>query len=363
MRVTPSSHPFQHTGLDYAGPFTVTNDDKKRYILILVCMATKAVHIELTVGMTVTDTMKALRRFCARRGTPTALYSDNGPGFDGARRRLDKLQDAFFKDAHVGKFRTNLDHMGIKWHMIPPAAPHMGGLWEAAVKSAKLLFKKTFGEFRLSHVELETIFIECEAILNSRPLSPLRDDDPDVLALTPQMLLSGFRTSMFPLHQHHTSIATQLQPNENPVKRFRYMQTLVKDFWNRWTSEYLSTLQKRTKGTRETINIEVGDVVLIADDDKKPLSWPLGKVIAVHPGKDGIVRAATIETATGSFKRPVVKLRLLPLKASDGDDLATFGQGGRDVGAETNSAPEAVEQETVEQPRYNLRTRNTNNEA
>ena len=337
MRVTPSSHPFQHTGLDYAGPFTVTNDDKKRYILILVCMATKAVHIELTVGMTVTDTMKTLRRFCERRGTPTALYSDNGPGLDGARRRLDKLQDAFFKDAHVGEFRTNLDHMGIKWHMIPPAAPRMGGLWEAAVKSAKLLFKKTFGESRLSHVELETIFIECEAILNSRPLSPLRDDDPDVLALTPQMLMSGFRTSMFPLLQHHSSIATQLQPNENPVKRFRYMQTLVKD-WNRWTSEYLTTLQKRTKGTRETI-------------------------IAVHPGKDGIVRAATIETATGSFKRPVVKLRILPLKASDGDDLATLGQGGRDVGAETNSAPEAVEQETVEQPRYNLRTRNTNNEA
>ena len=79
MRVTPSSHPFQHTGLDYAGPFTVTNDEKKRYILTFVCMATKAVHIELTVGMTVTDTMKSLRRFCARRGTPTALYSDNGP--------------------------------------------------------------------------------------------------------------------------------------------------------------------------------------------------------------------------------------------------------------------------------------------
>ena len=172
------------------------------------------------------------------------------------------------------------------------------------------------------------MFIECEAILNSRPLSPLRDDDPDVLALTPQMLLSGFRTSMFPLHQHHSSIATQLQPNENPVKRFRYMQTLVKDFWNRWTSEYLSTLQKRTKGTRETVNIAVGDVVLIADDDKKPLSWPLGKVTAVHPGKDGIVRAATVETATGSFKRPVVKLRILPLKASDGDELATLGQGG-----------------------------------
>ena len=54
----------------------------------------------------------------------------------------------------------------------------------------------------------------------------------------------------------------------------------------------------------------------------------LGKITAVHPGKDGIAHTATVETATGSFKRPVDKLRPLPLKASVDEELATLGQGG-----------------------------------
>ena len=90
----------------------------------------------------------------------------------------------------------------------------------------------------------------------------------------------------------------------------------------------LYTLQKRTKGKVDNIKVEVNDVVLIADDDKKPLCWPLGKIIAIHPGTDGITRTVTAETATGVYKRPVVKLRLLPLKASVDEELATVGQGG-----------------------------------
>ena len=37
----------------------------------------------------------------------------------------------------------------------------------------------------------------------------------------------------------------------------------------------------------------------------------MGKVIAVHPGQDGKVRVATVKTAGGIFKRPIVKLILL----------------------------------------------------
>ena len=90
---------------------------------------------------------------------------------------------------------------------------------------------------------------------------------------------------------------------------------------------------------------------------KNRFAGHLGKITAVHPGKDGIVLTATVETATGSFKRPVVKLRLLPLKASVDEELATLGQGGRDVGAETNSATEAETSNPPEQPRYHLRAR------
>ena len=42
-----------------------------------------------------------------------------------------------------------------------------------------------------------------------------------------------------------------------------------------------------------------------------PTKWPLAKVIQTHTGKDGLVRVVTIKTATGTYKRPVIKIALL----------------------------------------------------
>ena len=41
--------------------------------------------------------------------------------------------------------------------------------------------------------------------------------------------------------------------------------------------------------------------------------WPIGRVINIHPGTDGLIRVATVKTASGEYIRPVVKLAKLPL--------------------------------------------------
>jgi len=56
----------------------------------------------------------------------------------------------------------------------PSNAPHFGGQWEAAVKSAKRHLCKMIGKTPLIFKELQTIFCEIEAILNSRLLTPLK---------------------------------------------------------------------------------------------------------------------------------------------------------------------------------------------
>ena len=78
----------------------------------------------------------------------------------------------------------------IQWQFNPPQAPHFGGLWEAAVKSAKTLFKRHFTSSAYTFEEYCTLFSRIEAILNSRPLclSPL---DPGRDYLTPGHLLIG----------------------------------------------------------------------------------------------------------------------------------------------------------------------------
>ena len=122
---------FSCVGLDFAGPLTFKsgNDSYKGYVAVVVCFASKAVHLEAVSSLTSDAMVAALRRFIARRGIPSQIVSDNATNFVGARRDLNELE----KMAKAGA----QSHSSIEWLFIPPRSPNFGGLWEAAVKSMK----------------------------------------------------------------------------------------------------------------------------------------------------------------------------------------------------------------------------------
>lgn len=96
---------------------------------MFVCMATKAVHIELVEDLTTESFIAALKRFISRRGKIKDMYSDNGTNFVGAERVLQELiKNTKFKDL-VQEFATAEQ---ISWHFIPARSPHFGGIWESA---------------------------------------------------------------------------------------------------------------------------------------------------------------------------------------------------------------------------------------
>ncbi|XP_011866618.1 PREDICTED: uncharacterized protein LOC105561342, partial [Vollenhovia emeryi] len=61
--------------------------------------------------------------------------------------------------------------------------------------------------------------------------------------------------------------------------------------------------------------IKVGSLVLIIDERLPPCKWPLARITALHPGKDGLVRVVTLKTPTTTLIRPVVKLAVLPISS------------------------------------------------
>lgn len=228
--------------------------------------------------------------------------SDNGTNYVGASRDLKVLLD-FLNKQITQKQISEFSSESIQWQFIPERAPHFGGIWEAAVKSMKTHLKKVVGEHKLTFEELYTIITQVEACMNSRPLAPLPDTTECVEVLTPGHFLIGR-----PLEALPDSPASE-QQSISLLKRWQLVQALTRQFWKRWSTEYLTTLQKRSKWRTLSPNINVNDVVIIKEDVfVTPLKWPIARVIKTHPGADGIVRVATVKTAVGEYKRPITKL-------------------------------------------------------
>ncbi|XP_058456726.1 uncharacterized protein LOC131434098 [Malaya genurostris] len=308
-RVTPSAV-FSNTGVDYAGPFILREIGRKTttykaYISIFVCLATKAIHMELVSNLTTDNFVAALQRFISKRGMISNMYSDNGTTFVGANHELVALRKLFEEQVHRDKLNDFCIGKGIQWHFIPPRSPHFGGIWEAGVKSAKYHMKRVVGETRLTYEEMTTFLAQTEAILNSRPLCPLSDDPNEVAALTP---------SHFLINRSALSIP---EPSYKEIKvgrlsRWQHVQLMREHFWKRWSAEYLHHLQTRPKWHSEVINIKEGALVVLKDDNAPPNQWHLGRIIATHPGRDGIVRVVTVKTAAGEYRRATTKICLLP---------------------------------------------------
>lgn len=199
---------------------------------------------------------------------------------------------------------------GIKWHFIPPRAPHFGGLWEATVKSFKGHFYKVASEAALTFEEASTLVTQIEAILNSRPLSALSSDPNDLNYLSPGHFLIGSSLISYPEPD-----ITQVKINR--LLRWQRLEQIRQRFWKRWSHEYLSQLQRRAKWhTNRGEQLKVSQLVLCKDDGLPPLRWMLCRVQEVYPGDDNIIRTAVVKIARGIFKRPAVKLSILPIESS-----------------------------------------------
>ncbi|XP_055920727.1 uncharacterized protein LOC129952226 [Eupeodes corollae] len=298
-RVTPN-RPFLISGVDFCGPLWVHfkirgKKPHKVYLAVFCCFSTKAVHLEIVTDLTTEAFIGAVRRFISRRGRIQTLYCDNATNFVGAKNQLAELKDILHTtEARESIIKASSDK-GITFKFIPPRAPHFGGLWEAAVKSAKHLLLRTVSTASLTHEELETVVIEIEAILNSRPLTPLSET---------KILRNRWSTICYLKHE----------------------------FWKRWSTEYLNQLQQRNRWNTSQQNIRIGDLVIIKEDNIPTLKWPLGRIVDIFKGQDDIVRVVNVKTQSGILKRPIH--RLAPL-LDDSEDV-NQEQEDEDTQAETS---------------------------
>ncbi|KAK7603897.1 hypothetical protein V9T40_004170 [Parthenolecanium corni] len=292
------SRPFSHTGVDYAGPLSIkcTNHRStkfnKVYLAFFVCFATKAVHIEVVGDLTTEAFTFTFDRFISRRGLPIVMSSDNATNFTGFANVLTNDQ--------LANYATS---QNFTWKFIPARSPHVGGLWEAAVKSGKALLIKAIGQQVLTLEQLTTVTTKVEAILNSRPLC--QDSSTESNYLTPAHFLIG--SSLF------DNPAAETFNNSLP-HRYRALRQVIESFWLSWKRDYLHQLQIRSKWQKRQPNFEKDDVVLLKEDNVPLLQWPLGRITQVFTSSDGAVRSVEVLCRSKLLKRSIHNIVALPIK-------------------------------------------------
>ncbi|XP_055634159.1 uncharacterized protein LOC129774446 [Toxorhynchites rutilus septentrionalis] len=295
--------PFTFVGLDYFGPMTVRvgRSNVKRWVALFTCLSIRAVHLEVVHSLSTESCKMAVRRFVARRGSPSEIYSDNATNFLGASNEL--RNEIRSINGNIAETFTNSN---TKWLFIPPASPHMGGAWERMVRSVKVAFYAISTTKLPTEEVFGTVLVEAESIVNSRPLTFVPLDEENQEALTPNHFLL----------MNSNGVVQPSKTIDDPDAVCRsdwdYCRRMVDLFWRRWIREYLPIISRRTKWFGEVKPVKQEDLVIIIDDRKRN-GWMRGRVLQVQMGQDGRVRQAWVQTSTGVLRRPVAKLAVLDL--------------------------------------------------
>ena len=161
------------------------------YVSVFVSFTVKAVHLDPVSDLTSEAFIATLRKFLARRGKPSLVWSDHGTNFVGAALDLDEICKFHRRRDAKDSIAYFCSEPGIEWNFTPVHAPHFGGVWEAALKSFKRHRRRVIGGVRLTFKELNTTLAQVEECLNSRPMTVMPDSDEGIEVMTLGHFLVG----------------------------------------------------------------------------------------------------------------------------------------------------------------------------
>ncbi|PIC47835.1 hypothetical protein B9Z55_007041 [Caenorhabditis nigoni] len=316
---------FNHAGVDFLGPIITQRnssaEQEKAYIALFTCATTRLVHLELVRNLSTDEFLLALSRFMNRRGYPETITSDNAATFKLTSEILEKYstkcnedllelplkkitnyqeKDQFRKTKEIEREMTR---KGVTWYFNTALAPWQGGFFERLVGLVKKALKHALGDEKYITKDLETVMIECESIVNRRPITYIDEDNEDVKLLrpidliTPQIQFPSFDEDG--LNDEYAVYTTNFRNVKEHVKRF--WQVFHRDYLNQ--NKNFRSIQQTNRAFSNLVKPIVGEVVLLKDDKTPRQKWKTGIITELIEGRDGEIRSVRVRTTLKKKKR------------------------------------------------------------
>lgn len=262
---------------------------------------------------------KIRNRFESTKGLPKTVLSDNATTFKKAHKMLKEDEKKAYEISMIAireaekeiqaqyAFRlvevfTNEE--GLMWKFLPPLAPYFGGKHEACVKQIKITLNKTLGLQQVPLMVFLTFCKQAEAMYNSRPLCIAFERD---MVLTPAHFWLGRPLTALPEPDY-------LEANNLVTWREKQIN-MTQKLWKMWKSMVVNQLIQSPKWTEAHPNVEVGEIVLMKEDNTPPMVWRKARVVETYPGNDDFVRVVLVNDAK------------LPVVVGNGEQKASFAVG------------------------------------
>ncbi|KAI1712841.1 pao retrotransposon peptidase domain-containing protein [Ditylenchus destructor] len=312
-----ASQIWANIGLDYLGPTLMKKDGRleKAWIMLVTCLSTRAVHLDVMVSLDTTTFINGFRRFVARRGKPRWVLSDNATGFKAAAACIAAAWQETLSQTQKDPYFTEHE---IYWKFIPELAPWFGSTYERLVAIAKDAFRKTVGKNVLTFDELHTFVSEVEASMNHRPLTYVTTDADGILPLRPIDFIQPKALVLLEGPLLDESKDTEYRPvtfsRDRATEAWKATLAYQAKFWERWSEEYLQMLRERSQWTHRAPRLEnstspkVGEVVLLHDNLRPKNLWKMGRITEVFETPNGIRTAKVLMGKDSILTRPVNKL-------------------------------------------------------
>ena len=277
---------------------------------VATCFATRAVHVEVVDSLSTKAFLEAFRRFTARRGLPSRCWSDNAKNFRAGGKEL----TAIIKSIDWSEVQQDLNQF--EWIFTCAEAPHTNGVVERIIGIFKTALKAAIGSRRLTLREFETICIEIEGQVNSRPLYTKPSEDGPI-AVTPHELLAGRALAALPMALINQG---EIEKRKGFIADFKARSQILKSFRKTFYNQYLLALGPRRKWKNVRVNdIKVNDIVLIRSQEQPHRHWELGRVLELILGRDKLPRKVKLIKGNGQMIiRSIGHVSLLEAAAEGG---------------------------------------------